>query len=598
LRDGLATTESLPKVSALPRAAWFRSSFLLAVVALGAYLRLWHLGAQIPFDDEWHAIAYVIEHDVGYLLGHASRLGANSVPHNLYLRLAYRTVGLSEWSIAFPSLATGLLLLWCYPRWVWQRLGAAAGMVSGVLLACAPFLIFYSRFARPYAPLLLLEFLALGHLADWLRSARRYHALSAAGFGALAIWVQVSAAPPLLAAWLAAGLWQWRSRRRDPSTGPGPRQLLLAGALMTALAGVLVLPALLVSTNPAPDAAYPFTTRTADVVSQLLLGSAWLEPRLLLGGACVAGLLVAARRAGRELALLAVAAGTSVAVVALVHPFMAEVGAVFARYCLPLFLLVPFAVGAAGQWLAEHVASATLRRAGGALGLPALLGALYYSGPLPFVYFGNASFTKHPVFQYQYGEGSAEQSLPDPVSDTLHPLARAQLHPFYALLAREGTGEPIIEYPFLIGGETNRLYFAQMVHQRPVLAGYYQSGMAWFDRMGLALDSPPSAAGLTGARGFLMRDMAIDHALAHVPDRSAIRFRTVVDLADLDAVRASSARYVVLHWNLPRELLLLEVASHLGAARGRFVARLAERLAAAFGPPLLHDEALTVYRVR
>jgi predicted membrane-bound mannosyltransferase len=144
-----------------------RALVLSAILAVGAWLRLWHLGSPIPFDDEWHAIAYVVDHDLGYLFTHYTRLGANSVPHNLYLRLAYRTIGLSEWSIAFPSLLCGILLLWFYPRWVWDRCGAGAGLVSAVVLALHPFLIFYSRFARPYAPLLLVEFLAITSLVAW-----------------------------------------------------------------------------------------------------------------------------------------------------------------------------------------------------------------------------------------------------------------------------------------------------------------------------------------------------------------------------------------------------------------------------------------------
>src|SRR5512140_682813 len=84
--------------------AWRGDLWLLGIVVVAAYLRLWHLGSQIPFDDEWHALAYIVQHDVGFLLTHYSRLGANSVPNNVYLRLAHDTVGLSEWSIVLPSL--------------------------------------------------------------------------------------------------------------------------------------------------------------------------------------------------------------------------------------------------------------------------------------------------------------------------------------------------------------------------------------------------------------------------------------------------------------------------------------------------------------
>jgi len=92
--------------------------------------------------------------------------------------------------------------------------------------------------------------------------------------------------------------------------------------------------------------------------------------------------------------------------------------------------------------------------------------------------------------------------------------------------------------------------------------------------------------------------MTIDQALGHIPPHPGIHFRTVIDLLDPRAVKASGASYVVLHWNLPRELLFLEVAGERGVARGRFVARIRERLQAELGSPIVDDVALTVFRVR
>jgi hypothetical protein len=48
-------------------------------------------------------------------------------------------------------------------------------------------------------------------------------------------------------------------------------------------------------------------------------------------------------------------------------------------------------------------------------------------------------------------------------------------------LARAGGHAPIIEYPFTIGQDTNRFYFTQLLHRRPVRAGYYASGAGRFD---------------------------------------------------------------------------------------------------------------------
>lgn len=566
---------------------------LLAILAFGAYLRLWNLGSQIPFDDEWHAIRYVLDHGLAYLFMHYSRLGANSVPHNLYLRLMLDTFGLSEWSIVFPSLAAGILLLWYYPRWVAQHFGARAALLSGLIMALAPFLIFHSRLARPYAPLLLLEFLAFTHLGRWSNGARRNHAIGAVVLGALAIWVHVTAFAPLLAAWTAAALLQGRQRR----LGPSPRRVVLAGLAMFAIAGALSLPAMLQSVSSAGPAYLPFTARTAGALLQLVCGSASAEIQVIFVGLTAGGLVLAAKQAPRELLILGSAAAASVTAVLLIHPIQGEVGAIFARYSLPLFLLPAFAIGVAGQTLAGLVRAQYLQKTVWVTILFGLAVAFYFSGPLPFVQVGTTSFTRHPVFQYDYSQFSTARSRPDPVEDSLQPLFRSQLHPFYARVAREGGSAPVIEYPFVIGEDYNRLYFAQLLHDRPVLAGYYESGASWKDGFGLALDDSPERSEQP-SWGYLLSDMTIDHVLGQGPPRRGIRFKTVVDVSDPRAVRASQAQYVLLHWNLAREFLFLEVVSHHGTNPKKFVAQARERLVAAFGKPIVDDEVLTVFQVQ
>jgi MFS family permease len=573
-------------------------SWLACLTAVGAYLRLWHVGSQIPFDDEWHSLAYIVDHDLDFLLTHYTRLGANSVLHNLYLRLAFQTVGLDEWSIALPSLVAGILLVWIFPRWLAKRLGLTAGIVCGLMLALSPFLIFYSRFARPYALLLLFEGLAILFLIDWTRGERRAHGALAILFGVLAVWTHLTAIGPLLGAWTAAVFWQWRASGRPRGAAPGPLRVVLAAGLLGSLGVLVSLPAILQQANPADPASAPFTLETVETLSQLLFGTALAEPRLLLVGATVAGCLLLARRVPREFAILAAAAWGGVLPVVIGHPQFAEIGAIFARYCLPLFLVVPMAVGAAAQWLMEQVQAPILRRVGGVMVLGVLGAALYYAGPIPVVFTDHASFTKHPAFQYQYEDITRARSLPDPVFGDGRPLFRRELHPFYEQLAKLPSGTAIIEYPFTIGQDANRLYYAQMIHRQPVLAGYYSSGAGWFDRYGLALDQARATSSHGRNHGFLMTDMTIDHALGPLADRSGIRFRTVVDLADPQAIRASGATYVVLHWNPAREFLRLEIDAALGATRGRFVATLRDRLAAELGPPILEDDVLTVFAVR
>jgi hypothetical protein len=92
--------------------------------------------------------------------------------------------------------------------------------------------------------------------------------------------------------------------------------------------------------------------------------------------------------------------------------------------------------------------------------------------------------------------------------------------------------------------------------------------------------------------------MTIDHVLGQGAPRQGIRFKTVVDILDTDALKACQAQYLLLHWNLAREFLFLEVVSHHGANPKRFVAQARERLIAALGKPIVDDEVLTVFEVQ
>jgi hypothetical protein len=92
--------------------------------------------------------------------------------------------------------------------------------------------------------------------------------------------------------------------------------------------------------------------------------------------------------------------------------------------------------------------------------------------------------------------------------------------------------------------------------------------------------------------------MTIDHVLGQGVPHRGIRFKTVVDISDPRALRASQAQYLLLHWNLAREFLFLEVVSHHSANPKRFVAQIRERLVAALGKPMVDDEVLTVFQVQ
>jgi hypothetical protein len=567
---------------------------LFACLALGAFFRLRGLGSQIPMDDEWHGLDFALSRDLSFLFTHFSRAGANSIPFNLYLRALLDTFGWTEVSIVLPSLLAGLSLLWVFPRWVWRRFGALAAVVTAILLATAPFLVFYSRVARAYSTVLLLECLALLALCEWLRTARRRYAVGLVVFGALAIWTHASALPPLVAA-LAAAAWDgWiRSRRAPAPLVPSVRQVMVAGLSMLGLAGALWLPALWTPMPVMWHAPAHFSGRTFSGAIELLSGTDAVSLQVAYLVVAMVGVVLAARMARQELLVLGAAVAGSLFVVLLARPNASGVAGVFVRYFLPAFLLASLAIGVAVETAVRVTKTRTRQRVLLATAL-CLLTALVAFGPLPRLYGATNSFTKHLVFQFDYAEHDPDRARIDPLEpDLADRLRRSELQPFYSALSRKNGRAPVIEYPFVVGENANLLYFAQQVHGRPVLAGYYRSGALDVDVFGLAAASRSSAVLRPPSPGYIMSGMTVDHVLGRPQSDSRIRFHTVIDIADAKAISRSGAEYLILHWNPLREFF------HSGPewVKSWFVANIRGQLAARYGAPAFENAVLCVFRV-
>ena len=567
---------------------------LLACLVFGAFLRLVGFGSQIPIDDEWHALDFALTHDLWFLFTHFSRAGANSIPFNLYLRALLDSFGWTEWSIALPSLVAGLGLLWVFPRWVGRRFGAVPAIVSAALLALAPFLVFYSRVARAYAAVLLLQCLALVALCEWLQMGRRRHGFGLVLFGALAIWTHASALPALVAAVAAAAGHRFlRSRSATEPLLPRAWHVLAAGVGMLGLAGALWLPALRTPMPVMPLSPGHFSVRTLLGVIELLSGTDAVSLQVAYVAVVLAGIGLAARRAPQAVLVWLAATGGGLLAVLVTHPNMSGVAGVFVRYLLPAFLLATMAIGVAVETALRASSTRTRQRLllGTAL---SFLAALWAFGPLPRLYGATNSFTKHPAFQFDYAEHDPDLARPDPLEWNLADrLSRADLQPFYAALSRQTGDAPVIEYPFILGENANLLYFAQQVHGRPVLAGYYRSGALDADTFGLAAASRSPVDVRPPSPGYIMGGMIVDHVLGRPENDCRVRFHTAIDIADPDEVRKSRAEYLILHWNLLHELYALGPSG----VRSWFVHGIRSQLVARYGAPIVENESIVVFRL-
>jgi hypothetical protein len=462
-----------------------------AAVLVGTALRAWRLPTQIPVDDEWHALHRVVDSsypEIALSFGFVD----HCIPLTLFYKLVADTIGLGDVAFRAPSLLAGIALLIVAPWLLRDRLTPWTQAGFAWLLALSPLLIFYSRFARPYALAALLSFLAVERAA---RIARRPTARDARLYGlaaALAIYVLPPSAPFVLAPVLVWGVAPPIRSARDAVARLRP----LAWAL--ALATVLVLPPLL--THPEfvlgklGVGGYP-------TLSALGRASAfWLAPWPWLAAIAVAGIAAGAWALAQTAPRLAACAGASVLALALgifaAAPAYAWLGFVLGRYALPALPFACLALALAPQLVAKRLPGAL--HAAACVGFGSLV--LAASG-IP------RALAEAPAWFPNRWVAGTEGTPPEP----------REVPAFYRSLAEQAPDSlTLVEAPWIYGLWNNALPAYAALHRQRVRIGFTEgacSALSW----------------------------------GQYPQDSGIALRAFVSLADDAALEAQSVDYIVLH---------------------------------------------------
>jgi hypothetical protein len=510
---------------------------------IGLWLRLYLLMDQVLTDDEWHGLYYVIGKSPAWLLTHFSIPGATCIPLNFYDWLLGATTGWSELRLRLPSLACGLLCVAAGPLLARKLIGPRRAALLGGLLAVSPLLIFYSRISRPYSAVALLGFVALLSAARWMQSGRRRDAglFAVAGVGAIYfhLFAVVTVAAPMLAAFVFYIWRRGKSRPHGEAPGPTLRQWILVSLAMAGISAALILPALvhsLHSTFFQVALAGTFSLQSLPQVAQLISGSGQPVLAALFWVAFIAGAIEQCRRNAWFGGMLVSLYPLHALALVLSRPDAAQSAIVLARYCIPLvpvsLLFVACGIQAGLEFVGRRAA---LQPALQTVTAAAVVAALALTGPLPQCYVAPNNFTSHGAYQHRYGAIDWQNSFVSdlvPAGFTLTTALRAEeVSPFYQQLAREPGARPVVEYPMMIGDHCNPLYYYQHFHRRPVLVGYATD---------LAL-----AQGL--AAGNIYGNTYIDQVLSLVPDSSKLRFRNLIWMDDVAAMRRRGVEYVILH---------------------------------------------------
>ena len=382
--------------------AWSTLPFVL----LGIWFRVWDLGQQPVLGDEMHALKSAASESATLTTILAEKGFPDvSIPLALWDYLLLNTVGLSEWGLRFPMLASGIIFILLLHRLVHQQLGQRCAFAATALASISPILVLSSRFARPYMPATLLSLLAL-HF--WLRHIEGKRlawcgALLATTLAAALTPVCLPALGSLAVTALALRFVQKRRDDKSEGTGKAPKRSLSVNLILLAITGVVATLALN-QTWQLGRIALPLAQTVEergkatdwDLVGMLLIGTTHGWVALAVAGLALIGAILTWRRA-RTLAWV-----LTVIIVAQIFAITTFVqwgdrNFSIARYCMVLLpgLLIWTAVGL--NAIAERIGSQLVRgvsRGRIQLGFTSVaLLLLLFTGPLPQLFRTHNSFT-------------------------------------------------------------------------------------------------------------------------------------------------------------------------------------------------------------
>ena len=546
---------------------------LAGAVLLGAALRLHAIRDQILLSDEWHALHAAALTPVAQLLRLVT-FGATSIPMNVYTRLLLEGPGWTELGLRLPSLVAGLASLVVFPLLVRDLLRPRATVIFAYLVALSPFLVFYTRYARPYSAVVLLAFASLVACHRWAASGRRRDAALFVGAGVLAGWLHVPEVRSIFLPLLL--LVALRSRAQGEVVRPSLGALLRVGLIAGAAFAVLLLPGVLDRSQalmPVIGRARPDGS-TLLGVAELLSGTANPVACGVFLALAVLGFAIQARRDRLLAMLLLLVSAGGFLMVLVARPFDSHIPIVFARYVIVVFplamMLVASGIDGALGWAERRDPSRASRTVTGSAAA-VVVAALFWLGPLPRIYAGRNDFTNHKAFQASYGPVGVANAYTQGLARL---LADGSIPPFYERLTSEAGCEAIVEYPLPIGDVYSPYFLYQARHRRRVLGGYL--------RVAAPAESRP---------GIVHAEWPIDMVLREVRDESRLGFRNLVDLGDPSALRACAACCLVVHTDLAAELE--------GTCRGGSPASLlGADWARRYGEPMFADACTTVFDLR
>ena len=530
----------------------------IAILAVGAALRLWQLPDQLLLDDEWHALRKLTRAGFAEIL---TSFGSadHSIPLTAYYNAISRWGGdVTEWRMRLPLLVAGMIMIVAIPLLARRVTTANERLLTGALLAISPLMIYFSRQARPYTLSVLLTCIAIAAFWRWWHHREHTWAMIYIGCTALAAWLLPITLVFTLAPFVYFGaIAIWRSVRERNWSSVYP-VIVLGFATLIPLLILLAPPVVTDFESLAGKAGSDqVTPRSALVAIELFMGAS--NPAITLIwcslGAYGAYLLFCRQR--HLATYLAVVAAIGITLIVSTNAASISHGLVLARYLLPLqpLLLVLVAIGAVGLLRLLPAAAAWPSAA-------LALVALYWLGPVPAQYHQPINqLTGHAAYHFDYDFGRSAYRVM---------LPRGPVAPFHQRLAEIAPGSvTLIVMPWHIESHWNRMHYEQESHRQRLLIGFasgYCDSRIWGE---------------------------------YAPDARGVALRHVARIEEVVAQPAQSeADYLVFHkpaWEPPDPELDEWLGNRERLRPLRNLDSCLQQLHDDLGPPVYEDRAMVVF---
>ena len=606
---------------------WFWAFFMLTVV-VGVFLRLYLISDQVLLDDEWHALDFSINHSLWYLLTHFSRTGANTIPLNAYVRLLLISAGWSEFMLILPSLVAGIAGLLLFPLVLKRIFSDRVAIFFGMLFAFSPLIIFYNRVCRPYSIYTFLGFLSLWIVYEWALTGKKRFGVLFALIGILCVYFffvgVIFVFVPLGCVFIVKLMLRYPSlmipregydhrfgHRRGglyalpfrAGINPAPygrigrnddqvsREQIIPDfkELIIVACGILICLSVILATAiiqriPSMNLNQAqFTIQSVLGFAQILSGTSNFFLSLFFYTLLIFGQIRLFRKSFL-LGFIFINVFAAYGVVSLITKLhFAHVPLVLTRYIIPAFPMgyVLVALGLDSLWKAAALIPVNQKYTNilcyGVAGC--FLAGLFWTGPLRQTYAAPNNFTNHSAFQESYAPFEWAHPRISEMIQRPYVISKNTMPDFYKTLAGQPEVKKLIEYPMLLGNHFNLFYYYQRFHKKHVAVGYTRS----------IKDSPDSQT------GGILGDMIVDQVLSQIKDPGQLKFKNMVDILDMAAVKNSGADLVVFHKNMEAEILEPQIGNK--GTEVPLVSAVSAVYQKIFGAPVFEDRHLVVFRV-